>query len=211
VILIANMNTVNASASLNKSKFLGANWKCNLETTSAVDELVDDLNRMWRSLSRAETRGVELCVNPPFSFIDRVRSRLHKGMSAGSQNASDARGPDRKNTGATSLLMLRSVGCEGVLLSHSDRRNTLGETDEVIAEKVRGAIEAGLSVTLTIGELRSQRDKGRALDTLRKQLGIVAKAKMHGVTLLWHTSPYGRSVRVQHRARPKRHSVSMPR
>jgi triosephosphate isomerase len=72
--------------------------------------------------------------------------------------------------------MLRAVGCDWVLLGHSDRRNNLGETDELISDKVKKALEAGMGVTLTIGELPNQRRWGRALATLRKQLGAATEA-----------------------------------
>jgi triosephosphate isomerase len=157
-------------------KFLGANWKCSLETTQEVDKLCDDLNQMWGSLSRVETDKVELCVNPPFVFLDRVRSRLTKEISVGSQNAFDARGPNAGNTGTTTTKMLRAVGCDWVLLGHSDRRNNLGETDELISDKVNKALEAGMGVTLTIGELLNQRREGLADATLQKQLGAAMDA-----------------------------------
>lgn len=160
----------------NQKKFLGANWKCSLETTEEVDELVGDLNRMWGSLSPGEKSAVELCVNPPSVFLDRVRSRLTKDIYVGSQNVFDARGPNQGNTGTTTAKMLRAVGSDWVLLGHSDRRNNLGETDELISDKVRKALEAGMGVILTIGELPTQRRWGLALATLRKQLGVAAKA-----------------------------------
>jgi triosephosphate isomerase len=152
-------------------KFLGANWKCSLETTKEVDELCDDLNRMWGSLSRVEKDKVELCVNPPYVFLDRVRSRLTENISVGSQNAFDARGPNIGNTGTTTTKMLRAVGCDWVLLGHSDRRNNLGEKDDLISDKVKKALEVGMGVTLTIGELLNERREGLADATLRKQLG----------------------------------------
>jgi triosephosphate isomerase len=152
-------------------KFLGANWKCSLETTKVVDELCDDLNRMWGSLSRVEKDKVELCVNPPYVFLDRVRSRLTENISVGSQNAFDARGPNIGNTGTTTTKMLRAVGCDWVLLGHSDRRNNLGEKDDLISDKVKKALEVGMGVTLTIGELLNERREGLADATLRKQLG----------------------------------------
>jgi triosephosphate isomerase len=173
--LIFNMDTVVAAPSGQK-KFLGANWKCSLETIKDVDELVEGLNRMWSSLSKQEKSAVELCVNPPFVFVDRVRSRLSQDIRVGSQNVFDARGPNLKNTGTTTTAQLRAVGCDWVLLGHSDRRNCLGETDQLIADKVRMALEAGMGVTLTIGELLTQRRWGRALATLRKQLGAASKS-----------------------------------
>jgi triosephosphate isomerase len=72
--------------------------------------------------------------------------------------------------------MLRAVGCDWVLLGHSDRRNSLGETDELISDKVSKALEAGMGVTLTIGELLNQRREGLADATLQKQLGAAMDA-----------------------------------
>ena len=161
-----------------QKKFLSANWKGSLETTQEVDELIDALNRMWRyQLGREEKHAVELCVHPPYCFVDRVRSRLDKDMSVGSQNVFDARGPNyiNANTASTTPNMLRAVGCEWVLLGHSDRRNNLGETDALIADKIRKTLDSGMSVTLTIGELAVQRRWGFALRTLRKQLGVAAQ------------------------------------
>lgn len=155
--------------------FLGCNWKCSIETTDEVDDLCDDLNRMWQSLSKDEKEKVELCVNPPYVFLDRVRRRLTREISVGSQNVYDARGPNIGNTGTTTAAMLKSLGCDAVLLGHSDRRNNLMETDRLISDKVRKALSAGLGVTLTIGELPYQRRWGLALRTLRRQLGEAMK------------------------------------
>ncbi len=162
-----------------KKVFLGANWKCKVGDGDAkeVDALCTDLNKMWRSLSKVEKENVELCVNPPYVYLDRVRSCLHKDIAVGSQNVFDATGPNGGNTGATTAKMLSAVGTEWVLLGHSDRRNNLGETDKLIATKVRESLAAGLGVILTIGELPNQRRMGLALSTLRKQLG----AAMEGI------------------------------
>jgi triosephosphate isomerase len=164
-----------------KKKLLAANWKGSLETTEEVDDLINALNYMWRSqTSREEKRLVELCVHPPYCFIDRVRSRLDQGILLGSQNVFDARGPNLNlqavaNTAGVTPNMLRAVGCDWVLLGHSDRRNNLGESDNLIADKVRKTLDSGMGVTLTIGELAIQRRWGRALPTLLHQLGVAAK------------------------------------
>jgi len=95
--------------------FIGANWKCSLESVEDVDRQVESLNNMWSSLDKAEKDAIELCINPPFVYLDRVRTKLHKEISVGRQNAQDARGhiPDRRNTGATTMAMIRSV-CSGL-------------------------------------------------------------------------------------------------
>ena len=121
-----------------KKLFLSANWKGKVGNGDAkeVDQLCDDLNKMWNSLSRAEKNAIEICVNPPYVYLDRVRTRLNKDIAVGSQNVYDSHGPNGANTGAITPKMLRAVGSEWVLLGHSDRRNNLGETDELISENI---------------------------------------------------------------------------
>ena len=170
-IVLLQIATIIASASA--KIFLAANWKCSIESIQDVDAQCKDLNAMWSSLDGVEKNVMELCINPPFVYIDRVRRQLHTDIQVGSQNALDARGEiDERNTGATTMSQLRSVGTDYVLLGHSDRRNNLGETNELIATKVRAALEEGMGVTLTIGELKWQRKMGLALRTLKKQLSI---------------------------------------
>lgn len=169
--------TTLAAAAASAKIFLAANWKCSIESIQDVDAQCKDLNAMWSSLDGVDKNVIELCINPPFVYIDRVRRQLHTDIQVGSQNALDARGGrhmeiDERNTGATTMSMLRSVGTDYVLLGHSDRRNNLGETNELIATKVRAALEEGMGVTLTIGELKWQRKMGLALRTLKKQLSI---------------------------------------
>lgn len=164
-----------------RKKFLGANWKCSLEDTTEVDRLVDHLNHMWKSLNASEAASIELCVHPPYIFLDRVRQRLHRSISVGSQNVLEAvvvasKSSSSTTTGTCTPHMLRAIGCEYVLLGHSDRRNQLGETNEMIADKVRESLECGMNVILTIGETKFQRNTGRALSILRKQLEMAAKS-----------------------------------
>lgn len=61
-----------------------------------------------------------------------------------------------------------------VLLGHSDRRNNLGETDELIADKAKSVLAEGLSLCLTIGEKGEQRANNETEAVLKKQLGAVA-------------------------------------
>jgi len=176
LIIDANDNT-NTKPSKPK-KFLAANWKNALQTPATIDTLVDDLNHLYSTtLTPHQTSTVQLCVNPPHIFLDRVRQRLHPSIAVGAQNLYDSTGPNNSaNTGSVTPTALVGLGVTYVLLGHSDRRNGLGEDDRLIADKVRLALEAGLEVILTIGELGWQRRFGLALRTLRKQLAAAAKS-----------------------------------
>lgn len=82
IIMVAKGSKIRSD---DKRFFLGCNWKCSIEDNKQVDETCDNLNRMWSSLSNVEKRKVELCINPPYVFIDRVRQRLTREISVGSQ------------------------------------------------------------------------------------------------------------------------------
>lgn len=164
-----------------KKIYIGCNWKCSIESPAEADNLVQDLNEIWRGLDQATRDAVELSVHPPYVFIDRVRQHLDRGMAVGSQNIYDASAvkntASRKNTGATTETMLSQLGIQWVLLGHSDRRNYLGESDALIAEKAQKVLtcdQRQLKVCLAIGELGSQRDNGETEEVLKKQLDAIA-------------------------------------
>merc|ERR1740121_1108309 len=116
---------------------------------------------------------VELCVFPPYVFLDSVRQQLRGEFQVGSQNAWDS-APGFMSTGVVTADMLHEVGCRWVLLGHSDRRNVLGENDAFIAEKVARCLKNGLCVNLTLGETLELRNAGKALETLQRQLSAAA-------------------------------------
>jgi len=151
--------------------FVGANWKCSLETVEEVDKL---LGEMVACFGAGGPEGVELCVFAPYVFIERAKYTLGTGIHVGSQNAWDA-AEGFACTGVVSAKMLKGIGCRWVLLGHSDRRNVLGETDVLISTKVRQCLEAGLNVNITIGEKAEARSAGEELKVLQAQLGEAAK------------------------------------
>ncbi|MER3329435.1 MAG: triose-phosphate isomerase, partial [Candidatus Kapaibacterium sp.] len=73
-------------------------------------------------------------------------------------------------TGEISNDMLLSVGCEYVIVGHSERRSIFGETDEVINKKTIKSLNSGLRVILCIGETLEERESGNTNDILEKQL-----------------------------------------
>ena len=165
-----------------KNIFIGCNWKCCVESPVEVDNLVQDLNKIWRGLDQACRDAVELSVYPPYVFIGRVRQHLDPGMAVGSQNIYDAsatnKSANHKNTGAITETMLSQLGVQWVLLGHSDRRNNLGESDALIAEKAQKVLTCNLrqlKICLTLGELGSQRDNGETEAVLKKQLDAIVR------------------------------------
>jgi triosephosphate isomerase len=66
--------------------------------------------------------------------------------------------------------MLVASGCKWVIVGHSERRQLFAETDEFVAEKVAAALRAGLDPIVCVGETLQQREEGRTLDVVGRQV-----------------------------------------
>jgi triosephosphate isomerase len=105
----------------------------------------------------------------------------------GAQNmASELEGA---HTGEISVLMLRDVGVKVVILGHSERRHTYGETDALVNRKVLLALEHGMEVILCVGETIEEREAGRVEAVVGTQLhgGLanVSEADVARVTIAY--------------------------
>ncbi|MCB9740195.1 MAG: triose-phosphate isomerase [Deltaproteobacteria bacterium] len=146
-----------------RSVVVGGNWKMHLELDSAVALASDVRNRL------GSQRGAEVIVFPPFPFLVPVAERLRESRVAiGAQDL----WPEAKGafTGAVSASMLRSVGCEWVLIGHSERRHVFGDDDALVARKLTVAMAEGLKPVLCVGERLEERQAGRTFEVLGRQL-----------------------------------------
>ncbi len=93
------------------------------------------------------------------------------------------------HTGETSVLMLKDLGVEVVILGHSERRHIYGESNEMINEKVKLALANGMKVDLCIGELLEEREAGKAeavcFEQLEKGLAGLSKEDMANVMIAY--------------------------
>ena len=129
--------------------------------------------------AKQSTANVDVVVCPPFPYLEKVagalslktKSKKTPAVQLGAQDVFwQGAGP---YTGEVSAAMLKEVGSSYVILGHSERRKFVGETDEMIAQKVKAALEAGLKVILCVGEGQAEREKGgdAAKKFVRKQIG----------------------------------------
>ena len=100
-------------------------------------------------------------------------------------------------TGETAGSMLRDVGCEFVIVGHSERRALMGETSKTVALKFKAALDIGLKPILCVGETLEQRESGQTKTVIDEQMNAVLDEVGIDVfrTRLLRTSPYGRSAR----------------
>jgi triosephosphate isomerase (TIM) len=97
-------------------------------------------------------------------------------------------------TGDLSAEMLADAGAVAVIVGHSERRTLHGETDALVRAKAAAAWRAGLLAVVCIGETQAEREDGRTLEVLGRQIDRFAARRHDGRrTWWWPTSRSGRS------------------
>ncbi len=147
-----------------RKKIVAANWKMNMtqaEAASFVETLLREIG---------DVSDVEVVIVPPFTAIAKVSEALGSSetIKIGAQNMYWERGG--AFTGEISAAMLRDLFVRYVVLGHSERRQLLGETDEIVNRKVHAALEASLRPIVCIGETLEQRESGNVETVLSQQL-----------------------------------------
>ncbi len=146
-----------------RKKFIAGNWKMN--TASITGELL--AAGIVKGL--AGDASVTVAVCPPFPFLSRVGQAVQGSpVALGAQNCYPKN--DGAFTGEVSPAMLVDVGCQYVILGHSERRQIFKETDAFINEKTHAALKAGLKVILCIGETLDERKANKTDAVLDAQL-----------------------------------------
>lgn len=122
-----------------------------------------------------EGRGFRLLVCPPFPYLAAVGAQLAGSpVSVGAQNVSE--NESGAFTGEVAPAMLRDVGCDYVIVGHSERRALYGETSEQVAAKFMAAQVAGLTPILCVGETLEERESGATEGVVGEQLAAVVNA-----------------------------------
>ena len=118
----------------------------------------------------AHAREVRVGVAPPYLSIDAARpfSRPHHPVWLLAQDV--AAQDEGAFTGEVGPAMLREAGVEGAIVGHSERRSFFGDTDELVAAKLRAALRGGLVAVLCIGERLEAREAGEHESTVISQL-----------------------------------------
>ena len=162
-----------------RKPYVAGNWKmnCSAEQAKSLTEAVAE--------AAAANAGVDVLVAPPFPYLTVAKDAAGGRCRVGAQNCYfEEKGAF---TGEVSVGMLQDVGCDAVILGHSERRHVLGETDEDINRKTRAALAAGLPVILCVGELLEDREGGKTESVLDAQMagGLKDVASLEHVTIAY--------------------------
>lgn len=145
-----------------KKRLIVANWKMN-----PVD--LKEATKIFAVLKRVDLKKVKdtVVICPPDTYLADFSLKYKGGkFKFGAQDVSVSNNPE--STGEISAEILKNLKAEYVIIGHSERR-ALGETNSVVAKKIRNAVDKGLKVILCVGE--EHRDiNGDYLRFVEKQL-----------------------------------------
>ena len=155
-------------------KYFIGNWKM-----FGVPISINILNKINSFRSRDKNRNkYRVIITPPFTLLESfVKYFKNKKIMIGSQNCYQ-KDQFSSNTGAVSPYMIRSVGAKYTLIGHSDNRAE-GDTDSVLKDKVRFALNNNLKVIFCIGENKSEKKNNKTFSILKKQLNKVLEKKFN--------------------------------
>ena len=149
---------------------IAGNWKMNGILAEAL-EFVAELEE------NPAAEHVEVALMPPYTLLHSLSGPLSaKGVRLGSQNIYYE--PKGAFTGSISPMMLRDAGCHYSIIGHSERRDIMGETNDLILKKLGAALGAGLVPILCIGEHLEEREAGTTNEVLKGQLAILADVEV---------------------------------
>jgi triosephosphate isomerase len=137
-----------------------------------------------QEVKKAARKDCEFLVCPPFTLLTSAKKAI-KGsrLMLGAQDCSFA--DKGAHTGDISPVMLKDLGCQYVILGHSERRTDHHETNELVAKKAEAAINAGLKVIICIGETEAERDAGKTIAVCTDQImGSVPAISTHQNTVI---------------------------
>jgi triosephosphate isomerase len=146
-----------------RQPFIAGNWKMN-KTLAEAKALARGIRERV-----APQRRAEVGLAPPYTALTAVAGELAgSDIRLAAQNVFWEK--QGAYTGAISPLMLADVGCDYVIVGHSERRQHFGETNHTVNLKVKAVLAAGLKVILCVGETRAERESDQTMARVGEQL-----------------------------------------
>ena len=148
-----------------RKTIVAGNWKMNASKES-VNKLVMGI------LSGMSNVSSEVVVCAPFPYLSQVEALItHSQVRLGAQNLNT--NMSGAFTGEVSADMIKDFGAQHVIVGHSERRSFYGETNTIVAEKVKAALDSGLIPLFCVGETLEQREAGETENVIEAQINTV--------------------------------------
>ena len=148
-----------------RKQIIAGNWKMNKTLPEAIS-LAQELSNQI-----GQVKEVEIVVCPPAVNLSGVFETVKNSeIKVGGQNVYMQK--SGAFTGELSVDMLKSVGCTYVIIGHSERREYFGETNQIVNQKVKFALENGITPIMCCGETLAQRESNQTFAVIKEQLEV---------------------------------------
>jgi triosephosphate isomerase (TIM) len=152
---------------MSRRPIVAANWKMHKTHLEAIQAV----QRLSYLLDRDDARRVEVVICPPFTALRSIQVLIEGDRLEFVLGAQNCHWEDKgAYTGEISPGMLAALKCSYVIVGHSERRWVFGETDAMVAKKVRAVFGAGMVPILCVGEKIEERDAGRTEEVVVGQV-----------------------------------------
>lgn len=149
-------------------KIIVANWKMNPQNLREAKTLFNSVKKGLKRYSNI-LKNIRIVICPPFVYLPSLLNLAKNSKIA--LGAQDLFWEEAGAfTGEISPKMIKNLGCQYVIIGHSERHRILKETDEMINKKLKAALKAKLKPILCIGETEKERKQGKTFQILKKQL-----------------------------------------
>ena len=162
-----------------RTPLIAGNWKMN----TTVQEAVTLVKNMLRDLDAIQ--NVEKLLCPPYISLSAIKEIISgTSIKLGAQNMYFKE--KGAYTGEISPVMLKDL-CTYVVLGHSERRQYFSETDKLINDKLKSALQFGITPILCVGESLEENEKGKTQEIVTKQVkaGLAEVEKDNGVVIAY--------------------------
>ena len=147
-----------------RKKIVAGNWKMNMDYSEGISVFSEIVNMV-----RDEKKGDQIAVIcTPYIHLNSLAQLSAGIVKMGAQNCHQ--NESGAFTGEISAKMIKSTGCEYVIIGHSERRQYFAETDALLIEKTNIALKNNLIPIFCIGETLDERNNGSYYHVLKSQL-----------------------------------------
>jgi len=150
-----------------RKPFIAGNWKMHHTHLEAIQVV----QKLSYRLDQHDFDDVDIVVCPAFTALRSVQTTLEGdriAIALGAQNCHFE--PQGAFTGEISAPMLAKLHVQYVIVGHSERRQLMGETDDLVTKKLRAVLAAGMQPILCVGETLDQREAGQTDEIVTGQV-----------------------------------------